>query len=118
MKRIYSIFLIIVLFLFSCSKDENVIETIIVASRKVMDIEPSGASEREYFLIKTNKSDKWEYLSPNIQGFNYEEGYEYMLKVRITTINNPQQDQYPKSYALIEIISKTKKQSENLPVIK
>lgn len=100
----------------SCNQDEYREETIMVASETITDIEQSGLAEREYLLIKSTESDKWIYLSSTIKGFDYEKGYEYILKVGITTIKKPVEDQYPKSYTLIEIISKIKKQSTNLPI--
>ncbi|MCE5227411.1 MAG: DUF4377 domain-containing protein [Porphyromonadaceae bacterium] len=49
-------------------------------------------------------------------GFEYTEGYEYVLKVLVDPIENPPQDSSSARYTLLEIISKEKKDSENLPV--
>lgn len=111
----YLIILFTLLFT-SCNKEDFMIETITIASEKAIGIDPSGLSKREYFLIKQKASAKWEYLSQNIQGFEYERGYEYTLKVKVQTIKKPKEDQYSESYILLEVLSKEKKQSENLPI--
>ena len=42
-----------------------------------------------------------------IEGFEFEPGYFYTLKVEITHLANPPQDSYDVAYKLIELISKT-----------
>ena len=42
-----------------------------------------------------------------IEGFEFEPGYSYTLKVEITHLANPPQDSYDVAYKLIELISKT-----------
>lgn len=114
---IYKYLIILSTLLFtSCNKDDFMIETIIIASEKAIGTEPSGLSKRDYFLIKQKTSAKWEYLAQDIQGFEYEKGYEYTLRVKIQTIKKPKEDQYPESYILLEVLSKEKKHSENLPI--
>ena len=53
-----------------------------------------------------------EIISPsffnNIEGFNYEPGYEYLLTVSTTKIENPPADGSSIKYTLIKQISKTK----------
>ncbi len=62
-------------------------------------------------MFKLNESDNWKCLLYNdIKGFEYEEGYEYHLFVEVTTIKNPVADQYPYTYRLLKVISKTKKE--------
>lgn len=43
-----------------------------------------------------------------IDGFEYEEGYEYQVKVLITTLSNPPADGPLETYKLIEILLKNK----------
>lgn len=41
-----------------------------------------------------------------IEGFNYEEGYKYIIKVKIEDVKNPPLDGSSNKYTLVEIISK------------
>ncbi|MBC8616699.1 DUF4377 domain-containing protein [Parabacteroides faecis] len=50
-----------------------------------------------------------------IEGFEYEQGYEYVIEVKIEHIENPPADGSSLKYSLIRVISKTKKNSEGLP---
>ena len=54
--------------------------------------------------VKNTDSDNWMALT-EIEGFNYENGYEYELKVKKVTQAEP----YSVKYVLIETISKEKK---------
>ncbi|MDO5971395.1 DUF4377 domain-containing protein [Flavivirga aquimarina] len=54
--------------------------------------------------VKNTDSDNWMILT-EIEGFNYENGYEYELRVKKVTQAEP----YSVKYVLIEIISKEKK---------
>lgn len=44
-----------------------------------------------------------------IEGFEYEQGYEYVIEVKIEHIENPPADGSSLKYSLIRVISKTKK---------
>jgi len=54
-------------------------------------------------LIGTND---WEYFYSEIEGFNYEEGYIYNLKVKQTAIINPPMDGSSIKYELLKLLSK------------
>lgn len=58
--------------------------------------------------VEENPSDKWGYMYSDIEGFDYEPGFEYVLKVRTEKIANPPADSSSIRYALLEQISKTK----------
>lgn len=45
-----------------------------------------------------------------IEGFEFEEGYEYKLKVLITKLSTPPADGHSETYQLLEILSKNKKE--------
>lgn len=51
----------------------------------------------------------------SIEGFEYEQGYEYVIEVKIEHKENPPADGSNLKYSLIRVISKTKKNSEGLP---
>lgn len=52
--------------------------------------------------VKSDKRNKWEYLTSTIQGFDYQEGYRYRIRVKQTK----QKDTDSLSYSLIEVLSK------------
>ncbi|CAA7194622.1 DUF4377 domain-containing protein [Chryseobacterium potabilaquae] len=66
-----------------------------------------GAYPMECLQIKENQEDNWTNFYDGINGFDYEPGYEYVIKVR------PEADPYRPSdsgffiYTLVEVISKT-----------
>lgn len=100
MKSLYSI-LILTFFLSSCDEEK----TIYVAGH-LTDCE--GIAPQKCMLIKENKTDDWTFLYETIEGFIYEEGFEYVLKVKISKIKNPPADASDLKYKLIEIIAKEK----------
>lgn len=66
------------------------------------------------YIVKYDKSDTWTTITESIPGFDYEPGYEYVIEVKERHIKNEPED-YLGEYILMNVISKTKKQSENLP---
>jgi len=74
-----------------------------------------GVGPQKCYLIKSGNESNWQYLYSKIEGFSYEPGYEYVLDVKIEKIENPPADHSSTRYILVKEISKTKKQSENIP---
>jgi len=68
----------------------------------------TGVGPQKCMLVKENLEDEFTYFYDNIGGFNYEEGYNYILKVSIVTIKNPPADGSSKKYSLVEILKKEK----------
>lgn len=59
-------------------------------------------------LVKEQSATEWQPLvMGGIEGFEYEQGHAYELKVRKTTLANPPQDGANRTYRLIEIINDT-----------
>ncbi|OPB94445.1 DUF4377 domain-containing protein [Elizabethkingia ursingii] len=58
--------------------------------------------------IKETDSNEWSTIA-GISGFQYEEGYEYQIRLLKTYLVNPPMDGSNIDYKLIEVISKTKK---------
>lgn len=93
-----------------CKKsDEDIMMT--VASRKssCYVVEKSSC-----YIVRIGNSPDWLTIADYINGFEYEPGFEYVIKVQEKRINNPPED-YRGEYILKEIVSKEKKDSENLP---
>lgn len=58
--------------------------------------------------VKENPADNWSFFYSGIEGFDYEPGYEYVLKVKTEEIENPPADGSSTRFILQEQVSKTK----------
>jgi len=67
-----------------------------------------GAVPQECYLIKENLEDEWEFLYDEIEGFEYEEGWTYKLRVEQQTVDDPPADGVSTRLILIEVVSKVK----------
>lgn len=111
--------LILVTSLWSCSEDEVKICTIKVASEmRIMNVHPRGGFYLESCIMGKSKdlfnNDEWYPFPGNgIAGFEFVEGYECILLVKVY-VDKSTQDSGPE-YKLYKVISKEKKNSEGLP---
>lgn len=80
-------------------------QTFIIAPQKV---ECYGPFPRECLEVKESPTAKWTLFYSDIDGFNYQPGYEYVLKVNAQDIPIPLADQSSVNYTLNKIVSKTK----------
>jgi hypothetical protein len=69
-------------------------------------VDCEDARPRKCFLIKDQLQDDWRYLYTSIRGLDYQEGFTYEVKVRVTTIEEPAPDQHPLVYNLVKVLSK------------
>ena len=124
MRLLGTVFLFLCMMSFvSCSDDET--------GRKITDqkeYEMTVASEllpgvmndghnilTEVFAVKKDHASEWTGLG-GIQDFEFEEGYEYRIRVNETSFLDEQMgDPAWTEYKLLEVLSKEKKNSENLP---
>lgn len=86
----------------SCSKSDdlpNEVELTIASKQAIV--------EGKNYLIAHPSNGDWAILNDDIAGFQYEEGYEYQLRVRVMT--PPLESSKNASYELIKQISKEKK---------
>lgn len=117
----YLFLLLPFLFVFTgCGKNENKkdeIVTLTIASEKRMGYAGWTGSLAPYYLAKNMEDDKWRFFCIYIEGFDYEEGYEYVVEIKVheEPVDPTLADQELISYSLHKIISKEKKKSENLP---
>lgn len=125
-----NLFGILILFLFtfafiSCDKEDeegtkvtNYQEyELTVASKKVLGMIFSEGNNyfRKVYAVKKNNAQDWISFS-SIQDFNYEEGYEYHIKISETTyLDYREGDLSRTEYKLLNVISKEKHDSEGLP---
>lgn len=96
----------------ACEKSEFVISEVelIVASEMVMAVDPEGSVERPFIQVK-EVGENWEHwlMIFGINEFEYEPGYEYILKVEKKVRRKNVMYLPSFEYTLIETISKTKK---------
>lgn len=110
MSKFFSLLSIVILFS-SCQETKRVF----IANTLVDCI---GVGPQKCLLYKENPSDEWTYFYDTIEGFEYEEGYNYEIEVTVTKIENPPADGSSLHYTLVKIISKEKNQSiaQNIPL--
>lgn len=100
MKTLYSL-LILSIFLTSCDDEK----TIHVANHYA---DCSETTHQTCLLIKEDENKEWTTFHDVIEGFSYEEGYEYTLKVKISKDTSSSDNSDKLQYKLIEIMSKEK----------
>ena len=99
-------------FLLGCSKDATEVEFVYAEisayyekGKKYLD-----NYEMDCLKIKISGEKDWKLIDPKlIIGFNYEEGYQYLLRLEVIPQSNNVWDDNPIKYKLIEIVTKEKK---------
>ena len=66
-----------------------------------------GVAPQQCMQVKTNPDDDYGLFYDQIDGFEFEEGYEYELQVLVEPVQNPAQDASALKFTLIEVVSKT-----------
>lgn len=74
-----------------------------------------GVMKQQCMLVKGIDAASWEFFYGNIEGFEYEPGYEYVLKVKKSVVENPPQDASSVKYELVKVLSREQKTSEGMP---
>ncbi|MDR2955749.1 MAG: DUF4377 domain-containing protein [Prevotella sp.] len=111
MKRIVMLLFSIALVFGACNSTKDT-ERITIASEQGDCV---GVAPMKCLLVKKDGQTDWEFFYNNIEGFNYEPGYEYILEVKVEKVEMPAADQSSLKYTLIKQVSKEQKTSENLP---
>lgn len=71
-------------------------------------IECQGEALLLCMLSKSELNEDWQYFYDGIEGFNFEWGYTYKLRVKVTEISNPPADGSSVEYSLLEVLKKEK----------
>lgn len=66
-----------------------------------------GVAPQKCMQVKTSPDGEYQLFYDTIQGFDYEEGYDYEITVSRTEIENPPADASKYQYTLVEVVSKT-----------
>ena len=80
-------------------------KTIYVGPRQVDCV---GVAPQKCLLVKEKPGDDWTMHYDQIQGFDYEPGYEYELRIVEEKIENPPADASSIRWTLVEVVSKTR----------
>lgn len=65
-----------------------------------------GEGPRKCLQVRHVESEPWTLFYSGIQGFTYEEGHTYQLRVEVVNDPHPPADGSSKRYRLVEIVSK------------
>ena len=107
---------VLLAFLFiGCASDEeegDYVTELTVASERVLDCDVFTYG-RASLLVKEPGDKSWRKV-PGVIGFDYERGYEYMLKVKVH-MTPELMDAPDREYTLEQLVGKEEKLSENLP---
>ncbi len=66
-----------------------------------------GVAPQKCLRTRTDPNGEWQFFYNNIEGFDYQEGFIYKLKVNTFDVENPPADASSIRYELNEVISKT-----------
>jgi heat shock protein HslJ len=69
-------------------------------------VDCTGVAPQKCMLVKEDPKDDWTYFYDQIQGFDYEPGYEYELVVQEEKVENPPADASSLQWTLVEVVSK------------
>lgn len=112
-KHLFLPLVLLSLLLSACDKEVTKIETWTVASEKGVTGVAFGFGFVPASIIKKGPNDPWGLSTAQIEGFVFEEGYEYQLRVRIDPIANPPADGHSERYTMEQLISRIPAHSVN-----
>lgn len=69
-------------------------------------VDCQGMFPQKCYLVKESPEEPWTYFYQQIEGFNWENGNQYELRVRVIPIENPPADSSSIEYELIKIVNK------------
>jgi Domain of unknown function (DUF4377) len=81
-----------------------VIETLYV-NRELVDCE-GGAGPQKCMQLRRRPDEPWELFYGGIDGFSFEPGFTYELRVDVTEVASPPADASSLRYALVEVVDK------------
>lgn len=70
-----------------------------------------GVAPQKCLQVRRSESESWSFFYDNIEGFTFEPGFIYALKVSEEEIENPPADASSKRVKLEEVLSKTASQA-------
>ncbi|WP_455672369.1 DUF4377 domain-containing protein [Phocaeicola sp.] len=95
----------------SCSDDDFELLTMTVSSTPGYSCTFYGCSWPVEVMVVSEDGRTWQYFSfGGIEGFQYERGYEYLIRVKKSEIEFPPADASSLRYELVSVLSKEKKE--------
>ncbi len=76
-----------------------------------------GVGPQKCMQVKTNPDDEYGLFYDQIEGFAYEEGYEYELRVLVEPVQDPPADASALIFTLVEVISQTPAAAAEQPAV-
>lgn len=70
-------------------------------------VDCTGVAPMKCMQVKENPEDDWQLFYDPIEGFTYEPGFDYVLRVSVAPVPNAPADASSLAYKLIEIVSQT-----------
>lgn len=67
-----------------------------------------GVAPQKCLLVREKPTDDWTYFYDQIQGFEYEPGFEYELRIMEERVENPPADASSLRWTLLEVVAKTR----------
>lgn len=125
-KLLTILFAFVVLTVTSCNNDDDLGGRMVtdykeykltVASRKLPGVVTScgNSTLTDVFAVKNESQSEWQPLG-YITKFDYEQGYEYQIRISKTSYLDYRMGEPAwTEYELLEVLSKERKDSENLP---
>lgn len=103
MKKVVFLFMMFSLTLMAC-KETKIVEV------KSSLIDCEGVSKQKCLQYRLLGEDNWQLFYGDIDGFTYEEGYNYELEVDVEKVENPPADGSDLKYTLKKVLKKEKDQ--------
>lgn len=95
----------------SCSDDDSEVLQVTVSSNPAYSCIFYGCCWPTEVMQISEDLRSWDYLGfGEIEGFQYERGYEYVLRIKKSNIANPPADAPSVRYELLDVLSKEKKE--------
>ena len=114
MRLLHRIICILALLLLSaCDKENSFTLDMRIASYYGFMFD--GESSLPHRMLLGYDGRRWEQRDP-IEGFDYEEGFEYEIKVRVKSVKNPPMGGSSRTMSLIKVVSKVEKQTDDCPL--
>ncbi len=104
-KSVLFIILILPFMLWQCATHQDVVRYTIASNC----VDCFGVAPQKCMLVKKGDASNWELFYSQIEGFNYEPGYEYVLEVKEEKVEHPAADASSIKYVLVKEVSKIAK---------
>lgn len=94
---------LMLLLAFQCAKN-GLMEKVIYVGPELVDC--VGVAPQKCLQVKEEPGQDWRLFYGRIEGFDYEPGYNYTLKIRETKVENPPADASSLKWTLVEVVGK------------